>query len=167
MDRRKIKEQVQNRSLKILFGTDAAAEGLNLQSLQNIINIDIPWNPTRLEQRLGRIRRIGQTHRYIQAANLRYSGSVEEKVFERLSERFEKIRSIFGTLPDSLRDVWVETALGNEQLAEKKINELPSENPFRGKYAVHKIVEAAEQSWGFAKEVLDSEKITECLRKGW
>lgn len=46
--------------IKILVGTDAASEGLNLQTLSTLINLDLPWNPTRLEQRKGRIQRIGQ-----------------------------------------------------------------------------------------------------------
>src|SRR5690606_22101570 len=54
-----IKLQVRNKQLKLLFGTDAASEGLNLQALGTLINLDLPWNPTRLEQRKGRIQRIG------------------------------------------------------------------------------------------------------------
>lgn len=55
-----IKVQVKERKIKILVGTDAASEGLNLQTLSTLINLDLPWNPTRLEQRKGRIQRIGQ-----------------------------------------------------------------------------------------------------------
>lgn len=51
---------VKTGELKLLIGTDAASEGLNLQRLGTLINIDLPWNPTRLEQRKGRIQRIGQ-----------------------------------------------------------------------------------------------------------
>ena len=52
-----IKAQVKERKIKILVGTDAASEGLNLQTLSTLINLDLPWNPTRLEQRKGRIQR--------------------------------------------------------------------------------------------------------------
>lgn len=55
-----IKAQVRERKIRILVGTDAASEGLNLQTLSTLINLDLPWNPTRLEQRKGRIQRIGQ-----------------------------------------------------------------------------------------------------------
>ena len=51
---------VMSYQLKILLGTDAASEGLNLQALRRLVNIDMPWNPTRLEQRKGRIQRGGQ-----------------------------------------------------------------------------------------------------------
>lgn len=55
-----IKAMVKSYEIKILLGTDAASEGLNLQTLGSLINLDLPWNPTRLEQRKGRIQRIGQ-----------------------------------------------------------------------------------------------------------
>jgi superfamily II DNA/RNA helicase len=54
---------VRAREIRILVGTDAASEGLNLQRLGTLINLDLPWNPTRLEQRKGRIQRIGQVLR--------------------------------------------------------------------------------------------------------
>lgn len=59
-DRNMLKERVRAGEIKLLLGTDAASEGLNLQRLGTLINIDLPWNPTRLEQRKGRIQRIGQ-----------------------------------------------------------------------------------------------------------
>lgn len=59
-DRETLKKRVRSGELKLLLGTDAASEGLNLQRLGTLINIDLPWNPTRLEQRKGRIQRIGQ-----------------------------------------------------------------------------------------------------------
>jgi superfamily II DNA/RNA helicase len=51
---------VRTGEIRLLLGTDAASEGLNLQRLGTLINLDLPWNPTRLEQRKGRIQRIGQ-----------------------------------------------------------------------------------------------------------
>lgn len=58
-DRNVLKGRVRAGELKLMLGTDAASEGLNLQRLGTLINIDLPWNPTRLEQRKGRIQRIG------------------------------------------------------------------------------------------------------------
>jgi ERCC4-related helicase len=71
-DRNVLKGRVRTGDLKLLLGTDAASEGLNLQRLGTLINIDLPWNPTRLEQRKGRIQRIGQARSEIWIANLRY-----------------------------------------------------------------------------------------------
>lgn len=82
-----LKERVRTGDLKLLLGTDAASEGLNLQRLGTLINIDLPWNPTRLEQRKGRIQRIGQARSEIWIANLRYRDSVEDRVHQVLADR--------------------------------------------------------------------------------
>ncbi len=58
--REDIKLQVRLGEIRLLLGTESASEGLNLQRLGTLINLDLPWNPTRLEQRKGRIQRIGQ-----------------------------------------------------------------------------------------------------------
>jgi superfamily II DNA/RNA helicase len=67
---------VQRGELRLLLGTDAASEGLNLQRLGALINLDLPWNPTRLEQRKGRIQRIGQLRDTVRVYNMRYQDSV-------------------------------------------------------------------------------------------
>ncbi len=86
-DRNVLKERVRAGDLKLLLGTDAASEGLNLQRLGTLINIDLPWNPTRLEQRKGRIQRIGQARDEVWIANLRYRDSVEDRVHQVLADR--------------------------------------------------------------------------------
>jgi len=68
----------------LMLGTDAASEGLNLQRLARLINLDLPWNPTRLEQRKGRIQRIGQIHDTVEIYNMRYKDSVEDRVHDRV-----------------------------------------------------------------------------------
>ena len=103
------------------MATDAASEGLNLQRLSTLINIDLPWNPARLEQRKGRIDRIGQLASTIEVLNLRYRGSVEDDVHRALSGRLQAIRDVFGTVPDTLEDVWVLTALGNAEDAKRRM----------------------------------------------
>jgi superfamily II DNA/RNA helicase len=60
VSREDIKQQVRTGRLRLVLGTDAASGGLNLQRLATLINLDLPWNPTPLEQRKGRIQRIGQ-----------------------------------------------------------------------------------------------------------
>jgi len=77
--------------MKIIFGTDNASEGLNLQCLGTLINLDLPWNPTRLEQRKGRIQRIGQIRDEVLVYNMSYKDSVEDRVHELLSDRLEHI----------------------------------------------------------------------------
>jgi superfamily II DNA or RNA helicase len=129
-----LKRRVKARELSILVGTDAASEGLNLQTLGTLINIDLPWNPTRLEQRKGRIQRIGQRADKIYIYNMRYKDSVEDKVHDKLSGRVQEIFQLFGQIPDVLEDVWVAIAQKDEQRAELAINNLPKTNPFVWKY---------------------------------
>lgn len=71
----------------ILVATDTAGEGLNLhRRCRLVIDVELPWNPVRLEQRLGRVDRLGQTRR-VHAVRLIHPGSIEERVFDRLRER--------------------------------------------------------------------------------
>jgi hypothetical protein len=82
--------------LSILICTDAASEGLDLQSCNTLINYDIPWNPMRIEQRIGRIDRIGQKSPKVYIHTLYYKGTVEEDVYNVCLERIEKSRSTIG-----------------------------------------------------------------------
>ena len=129
-----IKQMVRDHEVKILLGTDAASEGLNLQALGALINLDLPWNPTRLEQRKGRIQRPGQIFDEVWIYNMRYKDSVEDRVHELLSERFEDIKDMFGQLPDVLEDVWVDVALNEIEEARKRIKEVPVKHPFDIRY---------------------------------
>ena len=106
-----LKDGVRRGELRLLLGTDAASEGLNLQRLGALINLDLPWNPSRLEQRKGRIQRIGQVRSEVDVYNMRYANSVEDRVRRLLSERLENVSRLFGQLPDTLEDVWVRVAL--------------------------------------------------------
>jgi len=87
--------------------TEAAGEGINLQFCRLMINYDLPWNPTRLEQRLGRIRRIGQD-REVHAFNFVASDSeegqpiIEGRILDRLLEKLEQMRAV---LADRVFDV--------------------------------------------------------------
>ncbi len=158
-----IKARVQAGELKILLGTDAASEGLNLQRLGTLINIDLPWNPTRLEQRKGRIQRIGQVRSEIWIANLRYRDSVEDRVHQVLADRLESIHQLFGQIPDTLEDVWVTIALEDEQEARQLIDRTTAtRNPFDAKYS--KVEDA---NWETCSLVLDPQAVKEQLSRGW
>jgi superfamily II DNA/RNA helicase len=109
--REQLKSMVRAGELRLLLGTDAASEGLNLQVLGTLINLDLPWNPTRLEQWKGRIQRIGQIHDVVYIYNMRYKASVEDRVHHLLSQRLREIYNVFGQIPDVLEDVWVQVAL--------------------------------------------------------
>jgi SNF2 family DNA or RNA helicase len=124
-DREDLKAMVRRHEIRLLLGTDAASEGLNLQRLGTLINLDLPWNPTRLEQRKGRIQRIGQLRDTVYVYNMRYKDSVEDRVHHLLSSRLQSIYQLFGQIPDVLEDVWIDVALGKIESAKKTINALP------------------------------------------
>ncbi len=79
----------------VLLATDAAGEGINLQRAHLMVNYDLPWNPNRLEQRLGRIHRIGQTE-VCHCWNLVASGTREGAVYRRLLEKLDEARKALG-----------------------------------------------------------------------
>jgi len=145
-----------------VIGTEAASEGLNLQRLGSLINLDLPWNPTRLEQRKGRIQRIGQLRSEVLIYNMRYKGSVEDRVHQLLSERLANIRNMFGQIPDTLEDVWVAAALRDEEEAKRVIDAVPKRHPFEMRYDRIENVD-----WESCSRVLDSASQLEALRKGW
>ena len=158
-----IKAMVKRYEIKILVGTDAASEGLNLQTLGSLINLDLPWNPTRLEQRKGRIQRIGQINNKVYIYNMRYKDSVEDKVHSMLSERLESIHDMFGQIPDILEDVWIDVALNNIEEANRIIDEVPKYHPFQLRYekGVGKV------NWEECTEVLDKVEKRKYLMNPW
>ncbi|NCC39654.1 MAG: helicase SNF2 [Gammaproteobacteria bacterium] len=162
-DRNVLKERVRAGDLKLLLGTDAASEGLNLQRLGTLINIDLPWNPTRLEQRKGRIQRIGQARDEVWIANLRYRDSVEDRVHQVLADRLEAIHDLFGQIPDTLEGVWVQMALKDEQAADQLIDRTTAtRNPFDVKYS-----KVADADWETCATVLNGFSMQELLSRGW
>lgn len=95
MEERKRVQNAFAKDARILISTDAGGEGLNLQFCHVVVNYDIPWNPMRLEQRVGRVDRIGQSH-VVRAVNLVFAGSVEHRVQEVLEEKLAIIFEEFG-----------------------------------------------------------------------
>ncbi len=105
VDREEIKHRFLRGELDVLVCTDAAAEGLNLQTADLLVNFDLPWNPMKVEQRIGRIDRIGQRHPTIYVSNLCYLGSAEEIVYGRLLARLSQAGNVVGTQQISLLPV--------------------------------------------------------------
>jgi superfamily II DNA or RNA helicase len=95
MEERKRVQEAFAKDVRILISTDAGGEGLNLQFCHVVINYDIPWNPMRLEQRIGRVDRIGQAHA-VRAVNFVFEGSVEHRVCEVLEQKLAIIFEEFG-----------------------------------------------------------------------
>ena len=101
-ERRRIQEEFRlNPAVQILVATDAAGEGVNLQRANLMVNYDLPWNPNRIEQRFGRIHRIGQDQ-VCHLWNLVAHGTREGMVFQRLFAKIEQQRGVYG---DQIYDV--------------------------------------------------------------
>lgn len=82
----------------ILLSTEVAAEGIDLQFSSLLINYDLPWNPAKIEQRIGRIDRIGQEEPQILIWNLVYENTIDERVHDRLLERLDIFRNALGSM---------------------------------------------------------------------
>ena len=101
-DRRSIQDRFRvDPTVQVLVATDAAGEGVNLQTANMMVNYDLPWNPNRIEQRFGRVHRIGQ-HLPCHLWNLVAHRTREGKVFERLFDKIEQQRIVYG---DQVYDV--------------------------------------------------------------
>lgn len=111
-ERRKVVEQfMQDRDLLVLIANDAAGEGVNLQRGHLMVNYDLPWNPNKIEQRFGRIHRIGQTE-VCHLWNLVAKDTREGEVYARLLEKLEAAReALGGRVYDVLGELFEERAL--------------------------------------------------------
>lgn len=98
-DRGRRLEEFRRQPNGLLLCTETASESLNLQFCSAVINYDIPWNPMTLEQRAGRIDRIGQERSVVDVVNLFYEGTAERDAYEAVARRFENIRANVGEYP--------------------------------------------------------------------
>lgn len=126
-DQRKIMQDsfVQNKDVEILVATDAAGEGINLQRANLMINYDMPWNPNRLEQRFGRIHRIGQKE-VCHLWNLVAEGTREGDVLTRVSEKLEvQSHALGGRVFDIIGEIFEGTSLKDLIIQAIRYNEKP------------------------------------------
>lgn len=135
-ERRKVEELFkQDKDTRILIATDAAGEGINLQRAHLMVNYDLPWNPNRLEQRFGRIHRIGQTevcHLWNLVAQETREGQVFQRLLDKLEEEREalggKVFDILGKMTFDnrpLRDLLIEAVrYGNDPSVRARLNQV-------------------------------------------
>ncbi len=150
-ERRKIQEEFRNDpEVTVLIATDAAGEGVNLQNANLMVNYDLPWNPNRLEQRFGRIHRIGQTE-VCHLWNIVANETREGEVFQKL---FNKIEVEKGALGGKVFDVLGE-AFDNVSLKDLLVEAIRyGENP-EVKDKMYQVIEGA----------LDTEHLKEILKR--
>lgn len=109
-----VKLALEEEEIRLIFCSEAAAEGLNLQAARVMINIDVPWNPAKLEQRIGRIARLGQPADEVLVYNLWYPDSVESKMYSRLTKRKDLYDIAVGQSPEIVSDA-IRSRVGSDE----------------------------------------------------
>ncbi|MEJ5301140.1 MAG: phospholipase D-like domain-containing anti-phage protein [Thermodesulforhabdaceae bacterium] len=166
VEREDIKAAVREHEIRLLVATDAACEGLNLQTLGTMINVDLPWNPSRLEQRLGRIKRFGQRRQTVDMLNLVYHDTQDEKVYAALSRRMKDRYDIFGSLPDTIDDEWIEDIEKLEEMMDKYLHlRKQARDAFEIRYERH--VDPDRDRWELCSRVLSRRDIASRLSEPW
>ena len=150
----------------MIVATDAACEGLNLQTLGTLINIDLPWNPSRLEQRLGRIKRFGQTRKTVDMLNLVYHETRDEDIYQVISRRLREKFDIFGGIPDTIEDDWIESVEDLEKMMDQYIHlRNENKNVFDDQY--QKTIAPDQNRWELCSRVLSRRDVLDSLSKPW
>lgn len=165
IEREEIKRAVRDHLIRLVVATDAACEGLNLQTLGTLINMDLPWNPSRLEQRIGRIKRFGQKRQRVDMLNLVYQDTIDEKVYRVLSQRMKDRYNLFGSLPDTIEDEWIEDIENLDAYFSQFTQKKKQANAFDLRYA--NTVQPTGPSWELCETVLSRRDIIERLSEGW
>ncbi|MEX3765118.1 DEAD/DEAH box helicase [Paraburkholderia phenoliruptrix] len=131
LTREETKRRFKAQDAQVLVCTDAAAEGLNFQFCGALINFDCPWNPMRIEQRIGRVDRLGQAFLRIAVVNLMYEDTVETDVYRALRTRINLFTSIVGplqpilaTMPARIAEVALAGLDHREQARANLVNQL-------------------------------------------
>jgi SNF2 family DNA or RNA helicase len=165
VERGALKRMVAEHQIRIMVATDAACEGLNLQTLGTLINVDLPWNPTKLEQRIGRIKRFGQKRDSVDMLNLVFEKTVDEKIYNRLSERMRDRFDLFGTLPDTITDDWIEDIEKLGEYLDQYIDARGHATGFDLRYTSTAMPQ--ETDWRDCAQVLSRQNFAELMGMAW
>ncbi len=150
-----------NRGPNVLLSSEVGSEGIDLQFARVLINYDLPWNPMKVEQRIGRIDRLGQKAEQIHIINLIIRDTIEEIVLDRLFDRLAIFRNsigdleeVIGELVDELLVEYFRDGLSDEALAARlEQNALAAENH---RVAVKQLEDDAPELMGHANFILSS-----------
>lgn len=153
-----IREFNENPKVQILLSTDAGSEGLNLQhQCHVIINFDLPWNPMKMEQRIGRLHRIGQKYKVL-VYNLAVRGSIDERIVKRLYEKIGITKRAIGEIEPILTELEERTKIQDEILEIISEARSPEDLEVKIKALEESIVEGeklAKQKRLFSQEIFD------------
>ena len=166
VEREDIKSAVKKHDIRLIVATDAACEGLNLQTLGTLINVDLPWNPARLEQRLGRIKRFGQARHSVDMLNLVYHDTQDEKIYQVLSRRMQDRYDIFGSLPDTIEDDWIDNVEKLDEMMDEYIHlRQQARDVFEMRY--QETIDPDKDRWELCSKVLARRDVVERLSLPW
>lgn len=144
--------------IRVVFCSDAASEGLNLQAARVLINVDVPWTPARLEQRIGRVARLGQVANEVVVYNVWYPNSIEARMYNRIQKRLENSNLAIGEFPDVVAKTIRKAILSGEDDENLGLNELLE-------IRNSKQVAALEELWSQSGAATESELMRERLLK--
>ncbi|MCD4708424.1 MAG: DEAD/DEAH box helicase family protein [Candidatus Sabulitectum sp.] len=158
--------------LKILLCTESASEGLNLQTCGVLINYDMPWNPMRVEQRIGRIDRIGQRFDKVWIRNYFITDTVEAQVYQRLEQRIGDFTAVVGRLQpilhgieETIKTVSMAGGSDRDRILAKKLDEIEKQledNRLRD-FDLNDFVESDSDSNSITELPATLEDIEDCL----
>lgn len=154
-----------NANVEVLLASEVGSEGIDLQFARTLVNYDLPWNPMRVEQRIGRIDRLGQEAESISVLNLLHKNTVDERIYHRLHERLGLCQSALGGFEEILgqeissltsdlfsreltheeqeqRVVQAEQAIANRRVQEELLEKEAAALIAHGDYILHSIKEA-------------------------
>lgn len=151
-ERNRIIDSFKNNEFQILLSSEVGSTGLDMQFCDRMVNYDLPWNPMVIEQRIGRIDRIGQKSEIINIFNFVYKDTIEEQIYERLFNRIGLFKEALGNLDEILggTEMYIEGEI--EKIYKKNLSKEEIEN------RLNQIVEA------FERNKLDLNKIDEGLK---
>jgi superfamily II DNA or RNA helicase len=156
----------------VLLCTDAAAEGLNFQFCGALVNYDMPWNPMRVEQRIGRIDRLGQKFPEIRVVNLHYQDTVETDVYRALRERVKLFEQFVGSLQPILsklpREISAAVLAGRsvrDDARRRLVDSVAQSTTQEGTFDLDDLVAADLDVSGYPDPTYDMQALDGLLRK--
>ena len=155
-DKNDLKRGLFSGEIRIVFCSDAASEGLNLQAARILINVDVPWTPARLEQRVGRIARLGQVADEVVIYNVWYPNSIEARMYYRIQKRLENSNLAIGEFPDIVAKKIRSAIMNGEDNENLGLNELLE-------IRNSKQIAALEELWSQSGKGSESELMRERL----
>ena len=162
-----ITQRFKSGDVRFLVCNDAASEGLNLQTADALINYDLPWNPMRVEQRIGRIDRIGQENDEVEIINYAYEDSIDGDIYEQLEQRLDLFENVVGKMRPVLSDLEgdIRSAAMSDATDDEDVDGVIAKAEEKGDTAQEKIESAG---LGVADDLSTQEEIiNEAGISGW